>query len=73
MSVFIVTQWQSAVGVGWMWGMGAFFVLIVDVLMVIVILKGHLVRTLTVHVSKSIAVTEDGEQVFNDSENSSTA
>jgi hypothetical protein len=72
MSVFIVTQWQSAVGVGWMWGMGAFFVLIVDVLMVIVILKGHLVRTLTVHVSKSIAVTEDGEKVFTDSENSST-
>ena len=59
MSVFIVTQWQSAVGVSWMWGMGAFFVLIVDVLMAVAILKGHLVRTLTVHVSTSIAATED--------------
>jgi hypothetical protein len=71
MSVFIVTQWQSAVGVGWMWGMGAFFVLIVDVLMAVVIVKGHSVRTLTVRVSNSIAITEDGERVF--SKESSTS
>ena len=71
MSVFIVTQWQSAVGVGWMWGMGAFFVLIVDLLMAAVILKGHLVRTLTIYVSKNIAATEDGERVFTESEISS--
>ena len=63
MSVFIITDWQSAVGVGWMWGMGAFFVLIVDILMVGVILKGHLIRKLTVHVSKSIAITEDGARI----------
>ncbi len=62
-SVFIVTQWQSAVGVGWMWGMGAFLVLLVDILMVGVILKGHLARQLTVHVSKGIAVTEDGARI----------
>lgn len=66
MSVFIVTQWQTAVGVGWMWGMGAFFVLFVDILMAGVILKGHFVRKLTVHVSKSIAVTEDGEKVISE-------
>jgi hypothetical protein len=39
MSVFIVTHWQSAVGVAWLWGMGAFFVLAVDILMAAVILK----------------------------------
>ena len=64
MSVFIVTQWQMAVGVGWMWGMGAFFVLFVDLLMALVIFKGHKVRKLTVHISKSIAITEDGEKVI---------
>lgn len=64
-SVFIVTQWQSAVGVGWMWGMGALFILFVDILMVVVILKGRGVRKLTKYVSKSIASTEDGEKVIN--------
>lgn len=55
-----------------MWGMGVFFVLIVDVLMAVAILKGHLVRTLTVHVSTSIAATEDGERLFSENEKSST-
>jgi hypothetical protein len=68
MSVFIVTQWQSAVGVGWMWGMGAFFVVIVDIVMAAVIFKGHIIRKWTVLVSKSIASTEDGEKVINKEE-----
>ena len=59
-SVFIVTQWQSAVGVGWMWGMGAFFILFVDIIMVGLILKGQVVRQWTAKLSKTIAVTEDG-------------
>jgi hypothetical protein len=59
-SVFIVTQWQGAVGVGWMWGMGAFFILLVDIIMIGLILKGHVVRTWTVKLSKTIAITEDG-------------
>lgn len=63
MSVFIVTEWQEAVGVGWMWGMGAFFILFVDLIMVFVIFKGHVVRQLTVHLSKGLAVTEDGAKV----------
>lgn len=68
MSVFIITQWQMAVGVGWMWGMGAFFVLAVDVLMVLVIFKGHSVRKLTVHISDRIAATEDGERIIGEKE-----
>lgn len=43
-----------------MWGMIAFLVLFVDILMVGVILIGHLVRSLNVHVSKGITFTEDG-------------
>ncbi|KAL1991766.1 hypothetical protein VTN49DRAFT_5074 [Thermomyces lanuginosus] len=31
LSIFVVTHRKSAVGVGWMWGMGALFVLPVDV------------------------------------------
>ncbi|OBT64289.1 hypothetical protein VE03_06739 [Pseudogymnoascus sp. 23342-1-I1] len=64
MSVFIITQWQSSVGVGWMWGMGAFFVLLVDGLMVVVLLKGHEVRKYTNRISDKIAVTEDGQKII---------
>lgn len=64
MSVFIITQWESAVGVGWMWGMGALFVLLVDGLMVIVLLRGHEVRKYTNRISSKIAVTEDGQKII---------
>ena len=61
--MFIVTQWQEAVGVGWMWGMGAFLVAAVDLLMIGVILKGHVVRGWTVRLGKGLAVTEDGAKI----------
>jgi uncharacterized membrane protein len=64
MSVFIITQWQSAVGVGWMWGMGALFVLLVDGLMLVVLCSGHEVRKYTDRISHSIAVTEDGQKII---------
>ncbi|GLI77767.1 hypothetical protein PoHVEF18_006061 [Penicillium ochrochloron] len=63
MSVFIVTQWQATVGTGWMWGMGAFFILFVDLIMAGIILKGHLVREWTKSLSSSIGVTEDGAKI----------
>lgn len=62
-SVFITTQWEDAVGVGWVWGMGAFFVVFVDLLMIVIVLKGHVVRQWTTTLNKSIAVTEDGARV----------
>ena len=62
-SVFIVTQWQAAVGVGWMWGMGGFFFVFVDVLMFGVIFKGHLVRGMTNWISKGLDITEDGKKI----------
>lgn len=58
LTVFVVTQWQSAVGVGWMWGMGALLILVVDILMIVAILKGHRVRRWAFN--KSIVATEDG-------------
>lgn len=63
MSVFIVTQWQAAVGIGWMWGMGAFLIVFVDILMIGIILKGHVVREWTVKLNPRIAFTEDGAKV----------
>lgn len=62
-SVFIVTQWQAAVGVGWMWGMGAFFILFVDIIMAGLILKGHVVREWTAKLRKTTTVTEDGATI----------
>lgn len=62
-SVFVVTQWQKAVGVGWVWGMGSLFIVAVDILMVWVIFKGRVVRKLTMLVSKSITATEDGAKL----------
>ncbi|KAK5112564.1 hypothetical protein LTR85_011256 [Meristemomyces frigidus] len=63
MSVFIITEWQAAVGVGWMWGMGAFFVVLVDIIMAFLILKGHVVRGMTVRLFPGIAWTEDGAKI----------
>lgn len=63
MSVFVVTQWQSAVGVGWMWGMGAFFIIFVDIIMALIIWKGYLLRRWTARLSTSLAVTEDGARI----------
>ena len=63
MSVFITTQWRSAVGVGWMWGMGAFLVVLVDIIMAGLLFKGHVVRAWSVRVNRAIAVTDDGAQI----------
>lgn len=72
MSVFIITQWQAAVGVGWMWGMGSFLILIVDIIMAGIIWKGHLVRRLTVRLNSDIAVTEDGAKISMRLDNTAT-
>ncbi|RMZ88129.1 hypothetical protein DV736_g4653, partial [Chaetothyriales sp. CBS 134916] len=66
MSVFIITDWQAAMGVGWMWGMGAFLVVLVDIIMIFIIFKGHVVRKLTVRLNSTIANTEDGDELFVD-------
>ncbi|KAF2861364.1 putative polyamine transporter [Piedraia hortae CBS 480.64] len=63
MSVFTITDWQKSVGVGWMWGMGAFLIVFVDLIMIGIVFKGHVVRNWTVKLNPDIAVTEDGAKV----------
>ena len=60
-SLFFVLQWQAQVGVGWMWGMSAFFTIFVDIIMLFVISKGRFVRKWSI--SENIAVTEDGVKI----------
>ncbi|KAI9687461.1 MAG: hypothetical protein M1822_002071 [Bathelium mastoideum] len=60
-SLFFVLQWQTKVGVGWMWGMSAFFTIFVDIIMFAIISKGHLIRKWSI--SENIAVTEDGVKI----------
>ena len=43
-----------------MWGMGSFFIVFVDIIMIGLILKGQVVRQWTAKLNKTIAVTEDG-------------
>ena len=60
-STFFVMDWQAAVGVGWMFGMSAFFTLGVALMMFGIIWKGHVVRKWAI--SKRLAVTEDGARI----------
>lgn len=63
-TLFTTSQWQSAVGIGWFWGMAALFVVFADILVVGIILKGHIVRAWTVKLMNlSVAVSEDGRMV----------
>lgn len=64
LAVFTVTMWQEKTGVGWMWGMGAFLMVFVDLIMIFIILKGHMVRQWTVKLNPNIANSEDGDKVF---------
>lgn len=68
MSVFIVTDWQEAVGVGWMWGMGAFLIVFVDLIMIGMVLKGYLIRDLTRRLFPSLTETEDGVSIVGGSD-----
>ncbi|EMC91236.1 hypothetical protein BAUCODRAFT_319200 [Baudoinia panamericana UAMH 10762] len=64
MSVFILTDWQVSMAVGWMYGLAAFLMLFVDIVMVFIVLDGHVIREWTVKLNPSIANTEDGGEVF---------
>ncbi|KAM0704003.1 hypothetical protein Q7P35_009009 [Cladosporium inversicolor] len=68
MSVFVVTDWQETMGVGWMYGLGAFLNVLVDMIMVGIIWKGHIVREWTVGPDLSITNTEDEDRVFTQAE-----
>ena len=44
-------------------GMGSFFIVFVDLIMIGLIFKGHVVRQWTTKLSKTLAVTEDGAKI----------
>ena len=60
-SSFFVLDWQAKVGVGWVFGMSAFFSLFVALIMLGVVWKGHVVWRW--NISREIAVTEDGARI----------
>ncbi|MCJ1260091.1 hypothetical protein MMC24_007931 [Lignoscripta atroalba] len=58
---FFVLHWQAAVGSGWMFGMMAFFCVLVSALMGLLIWKGQVLR----QYSLVTDATEDGIKVTN--------
>ena len=64
MAVFVTTQWLEAVGgPGWLFGMGAFLVLLVDLLVVALAWKGNVIRELTLRLNRDICTTESGVRI----------
>ena len=57
---FFVNPWIAAVGVGWVWGMAAIFSALSFGLVVLLIWKGHTVRSWT---SPRLLTTEEGMSV----------
>ena len=57
---------------GWMYSIGAFLVILVDILMVLLVLYGHQVRIWSIKLNSSIMNNEDGNEVFKGSTQPST-
>ena len=57
---FFIFPWESAVGVGWVFGMAAFFEILVSGLVAVLIWRGETVRRMW---SRGLMATEDGERV----------
>ena len=54
---FFVFPWEAKVGTGWVFGMAAFFDVLVALLIALLAWKGHILRRYTM---KSLTVTEEG-------------
>lgn len=57
---FFVTPWEEAVGIGWVFGMAAFFSIASFMLLVLIMWKGHEIRNLSMH---GVASTEEGSKL----------
>lgn len=60
---FFIIPWEKMVGVGWVFGMTAFFCVGSFMLLVLLMWKGHEIRTLSLD---SVASTEEGSKVTKD-------
>ena len=57
---FFVTPWEKAVGIGWVFGMAAFFSVGAFTLLVLLMLKGHEIRKFSFD---GVASTEEGSKL----------
>ena len=57
---FFVTPWEKRVGVGWVFGMAAFFSIASFMLLIVLMWKGHEIRKLSFH---GVASTEEGSKL----------
>lgn len=57
---FFVTPWEKVVGVGWVFGMAAFFSIASFMLLVLLMWKGHEIRNLSFD---GVASTEEGSKL----------
>ena len=57
---FFVTPWEKAVGIGWVFGMAAFFSVGALMLLVLLMLKGHEIRNFSFD---GVASTEEGSRL----------
>ena len=57
---FFVTPWEKAVGIGWVFGMAAFFSIGSFMLLVLLMWKGHEIRNLSFN---GVASTEEGSKL----------
>ena len=57
---FFVTPWEKAVGIGWVFGMAAFFSVGAFMLLVLLMLKGHEIRDFSFD---GVASTEEGSNL----------
>ena len=64
LGVFVTVKWQEAVGgPGWLFGMGAFLVLLVDFIVIVLAWKGNAIRELTVRWNREICTSESGVKI----------
>ena len=57
---FFVTPWEKRVGIGWVFGMAAFFSIASFMLLMLLMWKGHEIRKLSFH---GVASTEEGSKL----------
>ena len=62
---FFIFPWESAVGIGWVFGMAAFFELLVGALVAVLVWRGEMFRRTW---PRGLLATEDGERVVSTSD-----
>ena len=64
---FFIFPWESAVGVGWVFGMAALFEVLVGALVAVLVWRGEMFRRMG---PRGLLATEDGERVVSTNDTS---